>query len=202
MSSSSDEVVHHVITLSNRPFTVSTSRKDSERRHAYFTNPKTTKETLNDDEREILKALGMKEELFKGDDVSKLETSLLPYMAKFFDQLPFCQSDTSLVLSKDCEVVHYVLWHVLFMDRQHVIKRYDENRRIYNPLSDISSAIDEVFINTFRTRGSKNKQSSTGETSSTSQSSTGETSSTSQSIPINEDDILNELFTPNRRPNA
>lgn len=197
MSALSEEVVHHIITLANRPFTVSTSKKDSERRYAYFENPKTTKESLNDDEREILKALGMKEELFKSDDVSKLETSLLPYMAKFFDQLPFCQSDTSLVLSKDCEVVHYVLWHVLFMDRQHVIKRYDENRRIYNPLSDISSAIDEVFINTFRTRGSKNKQSSTGETSSTRQPSTGETST-----PIKEDDILNDLFTPTRRPNA
>jgi hypothetical protein len=185
MSVSSDEVVYHVITLANRPFTVSTSKKDSERRHAYFQNPKTTKETLNDDERAILKALGMKEELFKRADVSELETSLLPYMAKFFDQLPFCQSDTSLVLSKDCEVVHYVLWHVLFMDRQHVQTRYDENRRIYNPLSDISSAIDETFINTFRTRGS------------TSQRSTNETSTT-----LHDDDILNDLFTPNLRTNA
>jgi hypothetical protein len=186
MSVSSDEVVHHVITLANRPFTISTSKKDSERRHAYFQNPKTTTETLNDDERDILKALGMKEELFKTSDVSQLETSLLPYMAKFFDQLPFCQSDTSLVLSKDCEVVHYVLWHVLFMDRQHVQARYDENRRIYNPLSGLSSAIDETFINTFRTRGSSTGKSSTSESSTT----------------INDDDILNDLFTPTLKRNV
>jgi hypothetical protein len=184
----SDPAVHHVITLGNMLFTVSISERDSKRRHAYFENPKTTKETLNDDERAILKALGMNEEMFKSNDPTNLETSLLPYMAKFFDQLPFCQSDTSLVLSNDCEVVHYVLWHVLFIDRQHVKARYDENRKIYNPLSDLSTAIDETFINTFRTRGSSTGQRSTNETSAP--------------TPTQDDDLINELFTPSRRPNV
>ena len=67
-------------------------------------------------------------------------------MARFFDKLPDCQSDTSLVLAKDCEVVHFVLWYVMFANRQNVEERIRENNNLYKPYADISAALDQSII--------------------------------------------------------
>ena len=127
------------IMLGNKSFILNTSSADSVRREEYFENPKGPAK-LDQYEKEILKALGVDENFAQVD-------ALRPYMARFFEQLPLCQSDTSLVLSKDCEVVHFVLWYIMFANRQNVEERLSENKAIYKPYADISIALDQSIIN-------------------------------------------------------
>jgi len=130
------------ITLANQPFNISISADDSERREKYFKDPK-GKSQLTGDELKLLKALGI-------DNNSKKAQAINPYMARFFDQLPLCQSDTSLVLAKDCEVVHFVLWYTMFANRENIKENIDKYNEIYNPLADISVALDNKFVNMFK----------------------------------------------------
>lgn len=127
------------ITLGNKSFILNTSSADSVRRQEYFENPKGPAK-LDKYEKELLRALGVDENLAQAD-------ALRPYMARFFEQLPLCQSDTSLVLSKDCEVVHFVLWYTMFANRQNVEERLHENKELYKPYADISLALDQSIVN-------------------------------------------------------
>ena len=120
------------VFLANKGFTLPVTDLDERRREAYFKNPADTKNKLLPEEDKILKALGINTENAQ---------CLMPYLARFFKQLPKCQSDSNLVLARDCEIVQYVLWETLFAARSRSQAMYDENWKTKKPLADISVAI-------------------------------------------------------------
>jgi len=126
------------VTLGNQSFNYSMSSEASVRREEYFANPNGPAKLVQN-ELEVLRALGI--------DTKALQVApLRQYLARFFDKLPDCQSDTSLVLAKDCEVVHFVLWYTMFANRQNVEERLRENNNLYKPYADISAALDQSII--------------------------------------------------------
>lgn len=136
-----------VITLGHESFTVPTSKQDSLRRQQYF---RTGSGSLTKEEEAILEALGIDE---------SMQQSLRPYMSDFFDALPDCSSDTSLILNKKCEVPYYVIWSTQFANRQALMERIAtdphttrpdyENAHDYSVLQELkphtSSSYDSVF---------------------------------------------------------
>ena len=126
------------VFLANKGFTLPITELDERRREAYFKNPADTKNKLLPEEDKILKALGI-----------NLENAqcLMPHLANFFKHLPKCQSDSSLVLAKECETVQFVLWETLFAARSRSQDMYDENWKTKKPLADISAAINKQIIN-------------------------------------------------------
>jgi len=122
------------IQLANRSFHLPVSDDDTRRRTAYF---ETGSGSLLPEEREILTGLGID---------AKLEGILKPYLPAFFDGLLMCQSDTSLMLNKQCEVVHYVLWQTLLASRHEANERIVKNRAEAEPLTDIAAATNSEII--------------------------------------------------------
>jgi hypothetical protein len=104
------------VILANQIYSLGTGESDSLRRKAFFERGE---QMLTEDEEAILKALGMQ----VGDAMVE---SLRPYLAKFFDALPGCQTDVDLYLKKDCEVPYFVLWSILFGDYAQTEKRLSE----------------------------------------------------------------------------
>ena len=125
------------IYLANKGFSLPVGRLDSARRKAYFANPADPKSQLVPEEIEILTALGIN----LGEP--KALEALKPYLAQFFDQLPQCQSDSSVILSKECEVVHHVLWTTLFNARNRSDIAHKLNWEKKKPLADLSTAIND-----------------------------------------------------------
>jgi hypothetical protein len=99
-------------SLANESFTIGTDPKDSVRRELYFQNP--TKSKLTDDEIRVLTKLGI-------DDT--MQQVLRPFLTKFFDELPHCTTDASLLLSKSCEVPYYVIWSTEFANHEQTVER-------------------------------------------------------------------------------
>ena len=126
------------VFLANKGFTLPVTELDERRREAYFKNPADPKNTLMPEEDAILLALGINKEN---------ATVLMPHLAKFFKQLPKCQSDSNLVLAKDCEIVQYVLWETLFAARARSKEMYEENWKTKKPWASISVAINQQIIN-------------------------------------------------------
>jgi hypothetical protein len=126
------------VFLANKGFTLPATDFDERRREAYFKNPKDPKNQLLPEEDKILTELGINKE--NAD-------CLTQYLARFFKELPKCQSDASLTLSKDCEVVQYVLWETLLAARTRGEMMYDENWKKKHPLADVSVAINKQIIN-------------------------------------------------------
>jgi hypothetical protein len=126
------------VFLANKGFTLPATDFDERRREAYFKNPNDPKNQLLPEEDKILRELGINKE--NAD-------CLTQYLAQFFKELPKCQSDASLALSKDCEVVQYVLWQTLLAARTRGKTMYDENLKKKHPLADISVAINKQIIN-------------------------------------------------------
>ena len=122
------------INLANRSFHLPVSVDDSRRRKAYFD---TNTGSLLPEEQEILTGLGID---------AKLEAILKPYLAAFFDGLQSCQSDTNLMLNKQCEVVHYVLWQTLLAARYDTNERIKVNKATKQPLTDIDSAMTTEIL--------------------------------------------------------
>lgn len=106
------------VTLAQQIFQLDISDSDSTRRKAFFERGE---QSLTEEERGILKALGMQ----VGDAMME---SLRPYLAKFFDALPGCQTDIDIYLKKDCEIPYFVLWSILFGDYTQTEKRLSEAR--------------------------------------------------------------------------
>jgi hypothetical protein len=101
-----------VIQLGNQSFTYNNTDSDHERRKLYFKGrPEAQLDPL---EKAILTALGVDK---------AMEKSLAPYLADFFKLLPSCSSDTSLLLSKQCELPHFVLWSILFANKDRIQNR-------------------------------------------------------------------------------
>jgi len=126
------------IQLANRSFHVPMSEDDTRRRTAFFD---TGAGSLTPEEQEILTGLGID---------TKLVGILKPYLAAFFDSLVLCQSDTNVLLNKQCEVVHYVLWQTLLASRYESNERMKENHVTMKPETNISSAMNSSVLSDLR----------------------------------------------------
>ena len=134
------------VFLANQGFTLPATNVDDRRREAYFKNPSDPKYQLVPEEDKILLALGIDKQAF--GTLKKEESSCLNgRMAEFFKQLPKCQSDSSLMLAKDCEVVHCVLWETLLAAQSRSKDMYKDNWNNKKPWSDISVAINSQILN-------------------------------------------------------
>lgn len=127
------------ITIGTNTFRIGQRESDRSRRQQYF---KSGTGSLTPDEGKLLTALGIDSEL---QDAYKL------WLPTFFEQLPVCQSDTPLILSKSCEVPHFILWSVMFRSNQATQARVAQYRVAHEPLSDISIAGVEEVIRAFQT---------------------------------------------------
>jgi hypothetical protein len=121
-----------VISLYGKPFTIGFSSNDDARRGAYF---KSGTGNLTPQEKSLLLSLGI-------DTI--LENSLKPYLAEFFSTLQTCSSDSSLVLSKDCETAYFVIWSAMFHNRAETARRLAEAKG--EVISDIDLATDASLI--------------------------------------------------------
>jgi hypothetical protein len=79
-----------------------------------------------------------------------MENTLKPYLAEFFDVLPKCQSDTAVVLSKECEVPYYVLWATKFAEHANTLERIKENKETTRTRMDLRMAMDESMIHNMK----------------------------------------------------
>lgn len=137
------------VFLANQGFTLPVTNVDDRRREAYFKNPSDPNYQLVPEEDKILLALGIDKRAF--GTLKKEESSCLNgRMAEFFKQLPKCQSDSSLMLAKDCEVVHCVLWETLLAAQSRSKDMYNDNWNKKKPWGDISVAINNQILNDLR----------------------------------------------------
>lgn len=127
------------ITVGNKTFHISQKGSDRTRRQQYFTNGSGS---LTPEEEKLLEALGIDSDL---QAVYKL------WLPTFFEQLPVCQSDTPLILSKSCEIPHFILWSVMFRSNQATQARVAQHSVEHQSLSDISIAATEEVIRAFQT---------------------------------------------------
>ena len=104
------------------------------RRSDYFLR---NRGSLTRDEQAVLDAIGIDKEM---------ETRLKAYMPTFFDVLPDCQTDTSLFLSKTCEVPYFVVWSTKFAERHQTMTRIKEASKEKQTLSDYDMAIHKTFV--------------------------------------------------------
>ncbi len=125
------------ITLANQHFTIGQSTEDKLRRDQYFRNPAQLEYQLTDQERAVLSALGID---------GTLELTLRPYLAKFFDALPSCQTDAAMMLAKSCEIPYYVIWSARFGARQATKGRFEENKRNNKSRTNIQMAENGAYI--------------------------------------------------------
>jgi len=125
------------VYLANQGFILPARDLDDRRREAYFKNPADPNNQLMPEEIKILRALGIDK---KGEECLRKD------MPQFFHNLPKCQSDASLNLLKDCEIVQYVLWQTLLQARTRSETMYNENQRTTKPLANISVAINKQII--------------------------------------------------------
>jgi hypothetical protein len=132
-----------VIHLGNKSFRLFVSETDKERRILYSKEKPGGELTGN--EREILNSLGV-------DDV--LEKSLRPYLAEFFNTLQHCNTDSKLILNKECETAHYVVWSTLFNMKQDTQKRINENKAKYPGGTDLNVAMIGTLTDEFRANSS------------------------------------------------
>jgi hypothetical protein len=102
------------VQLGNQTFHYNNTKADHERRTLYFKHQSGA--TLDAGEQEILDALGVDK---------STEEALAPHLADFFRLLPDCSTPTSLTLSKRCELPYYVLWSIMFANKQTVEKRLE-----------------------------------------------------------------------------
>ena len=133
------------VYLANKAFVLPATEGDISRRNAYFKNPTDPRNQLKPEEDKILLALGINKEQ---------APNLTSYLAKFFEQLPKCQTDASIMLEKDCEVIQSVLWETLFAARSRSKVMYDDNWKTKKPWGDISVAINEQIISDLKPKPS------------------------------------------------
>jgi hypothetical protein len=122
------------VRIGNNTFFVGFTDADNERRESYFLSGDGE---LTKDEQGILDVLGI-------DGV--MENILRLDLPEFFQKLPECDSDTSLVLKKDCEIPYYVIWTTLLKNRHETKRRLETHQQIKKPMSDLSAAVTDKFI--------------------------------------------------------
>jgi hypothetical protein len=125
------------ITIGNQIFIIDTSLYAQARRELYFQHYPNTDQKLTKDENRLLTTLGI-------DDA--MIASMRTYMAKFFEQLPACQTDSSLILSQACEIPHYVIWSTQFAASNKLAQLVEQSYALHPPRTDIAVAIDDAII--------------------------------------------------------
>lgn len=122
------------VQIGKYSFPLSNTLKDQVRRERYF---KDRSGELTPEEQAILKTIGI-------DD--RLKGMLRPYLAEFFEKLPQCQTESSLVLSKECQVPHHVVWSAYFDSHARARNVLLHNRKLFTPQMDIEDAVDTAVI--------------------------------------------------------
>ena len=128
------------VQLGRHSFPLTNTLEDKVRRDLYF---KHGTGTLLPHEQAILTSIGID---------TKLESTLKPYLSEFFEKLPLCQTDTSLVLNKECEVPHYVVWSALFDSHKRAKDTLLQNRKTFTPQMDITDAMDVALISNMKAK--------------------------------------------------
>ena len=123
-----------IVRVGKKSFPLSNTLEDKVRRERYF---KDGSGELMPEEQAILDTIHV-------DD--RLRGMLRPYLAEFFEKLPQCQTDTSLVLSKECQVPHHVVWSALFDSHARAKNVLLHNRKQFTPQMDIEDAMDTAII--------------------------------------------------------
>lgn len=131
------------IVLGNQTFVIDTSIYANARRELYFQQyPHAAADVkLTKEEERLLAALGID---------APMITSMRMYMATFFEQLPTCQTDSSLMLSRACEVPHYVVWSTQFAKLNKLSAQVDAEYARHPPRADIEIAIDDAILHSIR----------------------------------------------------
>ena len=129
------------VTLYGRQFIIGFSKEDDTRRKAYFKN---AEGTLTPQEKQVLTSLGID---------SQMEETLRPYLAEFFQSLAICNSDTALLLNKDCETAYFVIWSTMFANRKEIERRLAEAQAAAVAMSDLDVAQTGALIAGLRPRG-------------------------------------------------
>ena len=121
-----------VIQIYGKSFNIGFSDEDNERRKKFFQGDGGS---LTAEERSLLLSIGID---------TTLENSLKPYLATFFTSLQMCSSDTSLILSRNCETAYFVLWSAMFHNRAQIESRLKKNEG--GIIDDLELAEDGAFI--------------------------------------------------------
>jgi len=106
------------IKLTGREFYIEYSKPERARRSQALLTPGTGAE-LTGDEKELLETIGI---------TDTTREAVKPYLPDFFNALPSCQSTTTLMTSRKCEVAYYIMWSVLLKARQDVQRKIDTAR--------------------------------------------------------------------------
>jgi hypothetical protein len=134
-----------VVMIANKSYIIKQSLGDSARRRVYFNtfkeNSNTTSGSLTADESKLLADLGIN---------SKMIMNLKLYLPTFFDNLQMCSSDTSLVLRKDCNIPYYVLWSIMFANKQATDERIRANKEAYYSSRNIGVAMNTAIVSQMR----------------------------------------------------
>ncbi len=128
-----------LIHLGNKSFRIFVSENDNQRRIQYSKSEPNA--DLTAEEREILTSLGV-------DTI--LEQALRPYLAEFFNTLQRCNTDSKLILNKECETAHYVIWSTLFNMKRDTKSRIDENKAAYPGGTDLNVAMIGALTDEFQ----------------------------------------------------
>lgn len=123
-----------IVRIGKDSFPLSNTLKDKVRRERYF---KDGSGELTAEEQAILNAIHM-------DD--RLKGMLRPYLAEFFEKLPQCQTESSLALSKECQVPHHVVWSAFFDSHARAKNVLLHNHKLFTPQMDIEDAMDTALI--------------------------------------------------------
>jgi hypothetical protein len=128
-----------LINLGNKTFRIFVSENDKQRRIQYSKEEPDV--DLTAEEREILTNLGV-------DPI--LEKALRPYLAEFFNTLQHCNTDSKLILNKECETAHYVIWSTLFNMKKDTKSRIDENKAKHPGGTDLNVAMIGALTDEFQ----------------------------------------------------
>jgi len=128
------------VRVGKKSFPLLNTLEDKVRRERYF---KDGSGELLPEEQAILDAIHV-------DD--RLQRMLRPYLAEFFEKLPLCQTESTLVLSKECQVPHHVVWSAFFDSHARAKDVLLNNRKQFQPQMDIEDAVDTAIIANMKAR--------------------------------------------------
>jgi hypothetical protein len=97
------------ITIAGTSILLPTSYEDESRRTAIFAANIPIFDQLKPAEKQVLEMFGM-------DDAFLIQHS--QHMSEFFKSLPSCTTDTSLMLNQRCEKAYYLMWSLMYRQKQ------------------------------------------------------------------------------------
>jgi hypothetical protein len=130
-----------IVKISNKAYSISQTAVDRARRRKYFTTyTENAPNKLSNEEAKLLQDLGID---------SKMITTLKLYLPTFFDNLHMCSSDTSMILHKNCNIPHYVLWSIMIANKEATDERLRQNR-LKETTHQIGVAMNTAVIHQLR----------------------------------------------------